>query len=65
MNSAGSRHDDELVLLFAAAWLALSYPVLSIADVDVLVGPVPVLWIWIFGVWGAIVLCLVVLLEGR
>ncbi len=56
--------DERLVVLFIAAFLALTYPLLGIADVDVSVGPVPVLWIWLFGVWAAVVLGLAVLLEG-
>ena len=56
--------DEKLVVLFVAAIMALTYPLLGIADVDLSVGPVPVLWVWLFGVWAAVIVGLVVLLEG-
>ncbi|MDP2305714.1 MAG: hypothetical protein Q8P18_06775 [Pseudomonadota bacterium] len=56
--------DEKLVVLFIAGCAMLTYPLLAIADVDALIGHVPVLWIWIFGVWSSVVLSLAVLLEG-
>ncbi len=49
MNAAGAR----LVLLFALGIILLSFPVLAIFNRAATLGGIPVLYLYLFGVWAA------------
>ena len=58
---------DRTPLLVAAAGLGLllfSYPLLSLFDVEARVFGVPVLWVYLFAAWAAVIL-LVALIARR
>ena len=49
----GARLRDALGLLFLLGVLALSYPLLAIFNRPLLVAGVPLLYVYLFGVWAA------------
>jgi hypothetical protein len=56
---------EKLWLLFVAVTLLLNFPVLAIANRDVSAGGVPVLYLYLFGVWVAAIAGVAALARGR
>lgn len=60
-----TRVGEKLWLLFVAVALLLNFPVLAIANRDATVGGVPVLYLYLFGVWAGAIVAVLVLARGR
>ena len=52
---------DKLVVLFVAGVLLLGFPVLAIFNRPVTVAGVPLLYLYLFGVWAAAIVAVLVL----
>lgn len=52
-------------LLGVAGSLLFAFPLLSIANKNRLVTGIPVLYVYVFGVWVVIIACLILLAEYR
>jgi hypothetical protein len=50
-----SLRGARMVALAALAVLLFDYPILALFDVDVRVLGVPLLWVYLFTVWGAVI----------
>lgn len=61
MNTAG----EKLLLLFVVGALVLNFPVLAIFNRDATLGGVPVLYLYLFGVWVAGIAAVWVLARAR
>jgi hypothetical protein len=53
-----------LIGLFLLGYLLFNYPLISLVNLPVLMGGIPVLYIYIFGVW-VLVILLAALITGR
>jgi hypothetical protein len=49
------RIGTRLVMLAVLAFALFNYPVLSLFDVDVIVLGVPLVWLYVFVSWGALI----------
>lgn len=56
---------EKLWLLFVGVALLLNFPVLAVANREASVGGVPVLYLYLFGVWVAAIAGVAVLARGR
>ncbi|MFP5334030.1 MAG: hypothetical protein ACLGIV_01835 [Actinomycetes bacterium] len=54
-----------LVALAVTAVLLFGYPVLAVFDVAVLVLGVPLVWLYLFGVWLAVIVVAGLTVRGR
>jgi hypothetical protein len=52
---------EKLALLFVLAAIVLNFPVLAVFNRHAAVGGVPVLYLYLFGVWAAAILAVIVL----
>jgi hypothetical protein len=50
-----TRLTDKLALLFAAGAVALNFPVLAIFNREFTLGGIPILYLYLFGVWLAVI----------
>lgn len=53
-----------LIGLFLLGYLLFNYPLISLVNLSVLIGRIPVLYAYIFGVW-VLVILLAALITGR
>jgi hypothetical protein len=53
-----------LIGLFLLGYLLFNYPLISLVNLPVLMGRIPLLYIYIFGVW-VLVILLAALITGR
>ncbi|MEX0731890.1 MAG: hypothetical protein WED00_18550 [Aquisalimonadaceae bacterium] len=49
------RHRDRLVVLFLLGFLAFNYPLLSLFATDDRVFGLPVLYVYLFSIWGVFI----------
>jgi hypothetical protein len=49
------RIGTRLVVLAVLAFALFNYPLLSLFDVDAIVLGVPLVWLYVFGAWGALI----------
>lgn len=54
---------QRLVALFLLGVLLFSYPLLSLFNTAVTVFGIPLLYAWLFGVWAALIVAMVVVVE--
>ena len=59
------RTSTRLVVLAVVGFALFNYPLLRIADVPEVVLGVPLVWLYVFGVWGLLVLLLALTLRKR
>ena len=59
------RTPTRLVVLAVVGFALFNYPLLRIADVPEVVMGVPLVWLYVFGVWGLLVLLLALTLRKR
>lgn len=59
-----SRIGEKLALLFALGVVALNFPVLGIFNRAAAVGGIPGLYLYLFGVWIAVIIAVLVLARG-
>jgi hypothetical protein len=59
------RTPTRLVVLAVVGFALFNYPLLRIADVPTVVLGVPLVWLYVFGVWGLLVLLLALTLRKR
>lgn len=59
------RLEEKLWLLFVAMALLLNFPVLAIANRSATAGGVPVLYLYLFGVWVAAIAGVMMLARTR
>lgn len=59
------RVGEKLVLLFALTALILNFPVLAIFNRGSTLGGIPVLYLYLFGVWIAVIASVLVLARER
>ena len=51
----GNIKYKRLVALFLLGFILLNYPILSLVNFDILVFGFPLLYIYIFGIWGLLI----------
>jgi hypothetical protein len=56
---------QQLAALFLLGWLLLSYPLVALFNGGVSVWGIPLLYIWLFGVWAALVAVMAYVIEKR
>lgn len=54
-----------LVALAVAAFVLFDYPLLALFDVEVLLLGVPLVWLYVFAVWAALVVAVALTVRGR
>ncbi|WP_367171634.1 hypothetical protein [Zoogloea sp.] len=54
---------QRLVALFLLGWVVINYPVLSVFDVDRSWFGVPSLYLYVFGVWAAVIALMAWIIE--
>lgn len=54
---------QRLVALFLFGWVIVNYPVLAIFDVQASVADIPVLYLYVFGVWAALIALMAWVIE--
>lgn len=59
------RVNTRLVVLAALAFGLFNYPLLSVFDVDVIVLGVPLVWLYVFVVWGLLIALVGLTTRGR
>ena len=59
------RTPTRLVVLAVVGFALFNYPLLRIADVPEVVLGVPLVWLYVLGVWGLLVLLLALTLRKR
>jgi hypothetical protein len=60
-----NRTGQQLAAVAAAGAAALTYPVLSIASTSGLVAGIPVLYVYLFAVWAALIGAMALIVERR
>jgi hypothetical protein len=60
-----SRLTDKLALLFAGGAVALNFPVLAIFNREGTIGGIPILYLYLFGIWLAVIAAVWVLARNR
>ena len=53
--SPENRKSKRLVALFLFGWVLLNYPILSLLNVNITVFGLPLVYIYIFGIWGMLI----------
>ena len=56
---------QRLAALFILGWLLFSYPLLSLFNTGGTVAGIPVLYVYLFGVWAGLIALMVVIVERR
>lgn len=56
---------QRLVALFLLGWVSLNYPILSVFDVSRVWLGIPVLYLYVFGVWAAVIALMVWIIERQ
>lgn len=56
---------QRLVALFLLGWVSLNYPILSVFDVSRVCLGIPVLYLYVFGVWAAVIALMVWIIERQ
>jgi hypothetical protein len=56
---------ERLVLLFLLGALLINFPVLAIFNRSTMIGGIPLLYLYLFGVWGAGIVAVFVLARRR
>jgi len=51
-----SKKNKRLVALFLLGFVLLNYPILSLLNLPIFVFGLPLLYIYIFGIWGLLIL---------
>jgi hypothetical protein len=51
-----SKKNKRLVALFLLGFVLLNYPILSLLNLHIFVFGLPLLYIYIFGIWGLLIL---------
>ena len=59
------RVNTRLVVLAALAFGLFNYPLLSVFDVDAIVLGVPLVWLYVFVVWGLLIALVALTTRGR
>ena len=59
------RRDTRLIAVFALGCLLLSYPLISLFNLPRLVFGIPVLYAYLFGVWGVVIAFSAAIVEWR
>lgn len=59
------RVNTRLVVLAALAFGLFNYPLLSVFDVDAIVLGVPLVWLYVFVVWGLLIALVGLTTRGR
>ena len=59
------RTPTRLVVLAVVAFALFNYPLLRIADVPVVVLGVPLVWLYVFGVWALLIALVALTLRKR
>ena len=54
-----------LAALFLLGWMLFSYPLLSLFNTGGTVAGIPLLYVWLFGVWAALIAAMVFVIERR
>ena len=57
MRVSGLR-GEKLIWIFFLSFLLISFPILTIFNVNVMVGPIPLLYVYIFLVWLGIIIAI-------
>lgn len=64
MNERNTK-DQRLIVIFLAGCLLFNYPILSLFSYDSLVAGIPILYIYIFVVWAALIGLMAIVIEYR
>jgi len=56
---------QRLVALFLLGWLLFSYPLLSLFNTGGTLWGIPLLYIYLFGVWAALIAAMILVIERR
>jgi hypothetical protein len=59
------RTSTRLVVLAVVGFALFNYPLLRIADVPVIVLGVPLVWLYVFTVWGLLIVLVALTLRKR
>jgi len=59
------RRNTRLIAVFALGCLLLSYPLISLFNLPRLVFGIPVLYAYLFGVWGVVIAFSAAIVEWR
>jgi uncharacterized membrane protein len=59
------RTSTRLVVLAVVGFALFNYPLLRIADVPVIVLGVPLVWLYVFTVWGLLIVLVALILRKR
>lgn len=54
---------QRLVALFLFGWVIVNYPVLAIFDVQASLAGIPILYLYVFGVWVALIALMAWVIE--
>ncbi|WP_079437460.1 hypothetical protein [Zoogloea sp. LCSB751] len=54
---------QRLVALFLFGWVIVNYPVLAIFDVQASLAGIPILYLYVFGVWAALIALMAWVIE--
>jgi hypothetical protein len=58
-------HAQRLAALFILGWLLFSYPLLSLFNTGGTLAGIPVLYVYLFGVWAGLIALMVLIVERR
>ena len=59
------RTRARLLALAVAAFALFSYPLLRVVDRAEIVAGVPLVWLYVFGVWGLLIVLVALVTRGR
>ena len=62
--AVGSVRTKRLIGLFLLGYLLFNYPLISLVNLPALIGGIPLLYVYIFGVW-VLVIFLIALISRR
>ena len=65
MNNFGRMSGQKLVAVFVMGFILLNYPVLAIFNIDGLVFGIPVLYLYIFVTWMALISLTIIVIGWR
>ncbi len=54
---------QRLVALFLLGWVLVNYPILSVFDVDRVWLGIPAIYLYVFGVWAAVIALMAWIIE--
>lgn len=63
MNERSNLKGQQLVALFLAGCIFFNYPILSLFSVDGLIGGIPLLYVYIFTAWIALIALIAIVIE--